>query len=78
MGTLHLGRTAYRGREHWLNVPVQSRIRRLQTRGEMQEVNVEVRPDFLERQAKAQPVQALAELIWNGLDADATSRRDRE
>jgi hypothetical protein len=44
----------------------------------MQEVNVEVRPDFLERQAKAQPVQALAELIWNGLDADATSRRDRE
>lgn len=39
----------------------------------MQEINVEVRPDFLERQAKAQPVQALAELIWNGLDADATS-----
>lgn len=36
----------------------------------MQEVNVEVRPDFLERQAKAQPVQALAELIWNGLDAE--------
>ncbi|MBR0703435.1 ATP-binding protein [Bradyrhizobium diazoefficiens] len=39
----------------------------------MQEINVEVRPDFLERQAKAQPIQALAELIWNGLDADATS-----
>ena len=38
----------------------------------MQEVKVEVRPDFLERQAKAQPIQALAELIWNGLDADAT------
>ncbi len=39
----------------------------------MQEISVEVRPDFLERQAKAQPIQALAELIWNGLDADATS-----
>ena len=32
---------------------------------------VEVQPDFLERQAKARPVQAIAELIWNGLDADA-------
>lgn len=39
----------------------------------MEEVKVEVRRDFLERQAKAQPIQALAELIWNGLDADATS-----
>ena len=33
---------------------------------------VEVQPDFLERQTKANPVQAVAELIWNGLDADAT------
>ncbi|RWO50603.1 MAG: hypothetical protein EOS11_00120 [Mesorhizobium sp.] len=33
---------------------------------------VEVQPDFIERQAKAQPVPALAELIWNALDADAT------
>ena len=32
---------------------------------------VEIQPDFLERQAKARPVQAIAELIWNGLDADA-------
>lgn len=39
----------------------------------MEEIKVEVRPDFLERQAKAQPIQALAELIWNGLDADATA-----
>ena len=39
----------------------------------MQEIKVEVRPDFLERQAKAQPIHSLAELIWNGLDADATS-----
>jgi hypothetical protein len=39
----------------------------------MQEINVEVRPDFLARQAKAQPIQALAELIWNALDADATA-----
>lgn len=33
---------------------------------------IEVQSDFLERQAKARPVQAVAELIWNGLDADAT------
>ena len=33
---------------------------------------VEVQPDFLERQSKAKPVQAVAELVWNGLDADAT------
>lgn len=37
-----------------------------------QEYNVEVQADFIERQAKARPVQALAELIWNSLDADAT------
>ncbi len=36
------------------------------------EFAVEIQPDFLERQAKAQPVAAVAELIWNGLDADAT------
>ena len=33
---------------------------------------IEVQPDFLERQARATPVQAVAELIWNGLDADAS------
>lgn len=33
---------------------------------------VEVQPDFLERQSKAKPVQAVAELIWNSLDADAS------
>jgi hypothetical protein len=33
---------------------------------------VEVASDFLERQTKATPVQAIAELIWNSLDADAT------
>src|SRR5688572_879043 len=36
-----------------------------------QTYTVEVQGDFLERQAQAHPVQALAELIWNGLDADA-------
>ena len=39
----------------------------------MTEYAVEVQPDFLERQAKAQPIAAVAELIWNGLDADATA-----
>jgi hypothetical protein len=39
----------------------------------VEEIQVEVRPDFLERQSRAQPVQALAELIWNSLDPDATT-----
>lgn len=34
---------------------------------------VEVQSDFLEKITRAKPVQALAELVWNGLDADATS-----
>lgn len=34
---------------------------------------IEVQSDFLQRIAGAKPVQALAEIIWNGLDADATS-----
>jgi hypothetical protein len=34
---------------------------------------VEVQPDFLARQSKAEAVNAVAELIWNGLDADATA-----
>lgn len=38
-----------------------------------QRFTVEVQPDFIERQAKARPIDALAEIIWNGLDADATS-----
>ena len=32
---------------------------------------VEVQPDFIQCQAKVSPVRAVAELIWNGLDADA-------
>ena len=37
----------------------------------MTDYTVKIQPDFLERQAKAQPIAAVAELIWNGLDADA-------
>lgn len=33
---------------------------------------IEVQGDFLTKQTHAQPTQALAELIWNSLDADAT------
>lgn len=33
---------------------------------------VEVQSDFLEKITRARPVQALAELMWNSLDADAT------
>jgi len=36
-----------------------------------QQYVVEVQPDFLRKITGAKPVQALAELIWNGLDADA-------
>lgn len=35
-------------------------------------IAVAVQDDFIERQTRAQPIGALAELIWNGLDADAT------
>ncbi|OPY85487.1 MAG: DNA mismatch repair protein [Syntrophorhabdus sp. PtaU1.Bin153] len=34
---------------------------------------VEVQTDFLEKIARAKPIQALTELIWNSLDADATN-----
>ncbi|XUW93762.1 ATP-binding protein (plasmid) [Burkholderia sp. M6-3] len=34
---------------------------------------VKVEPDFLQRVTHAKPVPALAELIWNAFDADATS-----
>ncbi len=37
-----------------------------------QQYPVEVQPDFLKKITGAKPVQALAELIWNGLDADAS------
>jgi len=37
-------------------------------------ISVAVQDDFVERQiTRAKPIQALAELIWNGLDGDATS-----
>jgi hypothetical protein len=35
-------------------------------------LSVQVQEDFVEKLAAAQPAQALAELIWNGLDAEAT------
>ncbi len=37
----------------------------------VQQYPVEVQSDHLEKITRAKPVQALAELIWNGLDADA-------
>src|SRR5436309_2930885 len=36
-------------------------------------VKVAIQDDFLERQTRAKPIPALAELIWNGVDADATT-----
>jgi len=38
----------------------------------IEHVLVAVKDDFVARQTKARPVPALSELIWNGLDADAT------
>ena len=37
-----------------------------------QQYPVEVQPDFLKKITGAKPVQALAELVWNGLDADVS------
>jgi len=39
----------------------------------MKTISVEVRPDHLQRMAAVKkPILALAELVWNSLDADAT------
>ncbi|GAB3129497.1 ATP-binding protein [Novispirillum itersonii] len=38
----------------------------------MQRYDVEVQGDYLERLSKARPVSAIAELVWNAVDADAT------
>jgi DNA topoisomerase VI subunit B len=35
--------------------------------------SVEVQSDFLEKITRAKPIQALAEFIWNSLDADAST-----
>jgi hypothetical protein len=35
-------------------------------------LDVEVQEDFLERLTSASPLQAVSELIWNSLDAEAT------
>lgn len=37
----------------------------------MQTINVEIQSDFIERLSKSDPITALSELIWNGVDADA-------
>jgi Histidine kinase-, DNA gyrase B-, and HSP90-like ATPase/Type I restriction enzyme R protein N terminus (HSDR_N) len=39
----------------------------------IEHVSIAVRDDFIERQTRAKPIPALAELIWNSLDADATA-----
>src|SRR5256885_10780813 len=35
-------------------------------------LEVHAQEDFVEKLAAARPAQALAELVWNGLDAEAT------
>lgn len=41
----------------------------------VEHVSVAVQDDFVERQTRAKPIPALAELIWNGLDGDASTIR---
>jgi signal transduction histidine kinase len=41
----------------------------------VQEIEVEVENDHIERLATAKPILALSELIWNAYDADASSVR---
>jgi hypothetical protein len=38
----------------------------------VEHVKIEIEEDFMARQTRAEPVHALAELIWNSVDADAT------
>ncbi len=40
---------------------------------EVEHVSIAVQDDFLARQTRAKPAPALAELIWNSLDADASN-----
>lgn len=39
------------------------------------EFQIEVQPDFIEKITRAKPLQALSELVWNALDADAKEVR---
>lgn len=39
----------------------------------VEQFSIAVQGDFVAAQTRAKPIAALAELIWNGLDADATS-----
>lgn len=48
------------------------RISESKTR-EMKHVSVAVQNDYLERMSKTRPINAVAELVWNSLDADADS-----
>lgn len=38
----------------------------------MQEYSIEAKNDFIEKVSQAKPVQAISEIVWNSLDADAT------
>jgi hypothetical protein len=38
----------------------------------IEHVKIEIEEDFMARQTRAEPVHALAELIWNSVDADAS------
>jgi hypothetical protein len=39
---------------------------------EIEHIKIEIEDDFMARQTRAEPVQALAELIWNSVDAEAS------
>jgi hypothetical protein len=57
----------------WESVQPSAKVGALASpRRAMTDYTVEVQPDFLERVSRARPIQAVAELVWNALDADAT------
>jgi len=41
-------------------------------------ISLDIQEDFAEKLAASRPVQALAELVWNGFDAEATLSRSQQ
>ena len=57
--------------------PAQLVAVRMRRMSGIEHVSVVIQDDFIARQTRAQPIAALAELIWNSLDGEA-SRVDVE
>jgi hypothetical protein len=53
-------------------LPSRQRVKAKKTMPEERVLEVRAQEDFVEKLAAARPAQAVAELVWNGLDAEAT------